>query len=103
MIYAEVTGSTTYLGRRLEVRRDKVIFGVGPKHVQKILKQIGLKDLNDTSELKRDKITDEEDVEMAAMGQAEYRSMVGHLSGLTVRTPGVRSASLRRSLPCHRT
>ena len=29
--YAEVTGSTAHLGRRIEVRRDEMIFGVDPK------------------------------------------------------------------------
>ena len=43
--YTEVTGSTTYLGRRLEVRRDEVIFGVDPKYVQNILTEMGLTDL----------------------------------------------------------
>ncbi len=45
LIYAEVTGNTTYLGRRFEVRHDEVIVGVGPKYVQSILDEMGLKDL----------------------------------------------------------
>ncbi len=31
MTYAEATGNTTYLGKRLEVKDDEVIFGVEPK------------------------------------------------------------------------
>ncbi len=77
MTYAEAAGSTTYLGRRLEVRCDEVIFGVDPKYAQNVLSEMVLKDLKGTSESKLDKTVDEDDEEMDAMDQAEYRSMVG--------------------------
>ena len=77
--YAEVTGNTTYLGRRLEVRRDEVIFGVDPKYVQNIMDEMGLKDLKGVTELKWEKDKGEQDQELEAMGQAEYRSLVGQL------------------------
>jgi hypothetical protein len=43
--YAEVTASTTYLVRRLEMRKDEVIFGIDAKHMENILDEIGLKAL----------------------------------------------------------
>ncbi len=52
VICAEVTGSTTNLGRRLEVRRDEVISGVDPKYTQNIWKEMRFKDLKGTSKYK---------------------------------------------------
>ena len=50
--YAEVEGSTTYLGRRLEVKKDEIIFGVEPKYVDNILQELRLRDLKGANELK---------------------------------------------------
>ena len=57
--YAEVTGRTTHLGRRLEAQHDEVIFGVDPKYVQSIMDEMGLKDLKGVTELKWEKDKDE--------------------------------------------
>ena len=38
--YKEVTGSTTYLGRRLEIKDDEVIFGVEPKYVDTSVRRL---------------------------------------------------------------
>ena len=76
--YKEVKGNTSYLGRRLEMRENEVIFGVDPKYVDSILEDAGLKDLKGTTEMKWEKEKDEED-ELDNTGQAEYRSLVGQL------------------------
>ena len=95
--YAEVTGSTTYLGRRLEIRKDEVIFGVDPKYVENILEEIGLRDLKGVMELKCERDKNGENVEMEGLGQAEFRSLVGKMMWKTVRTPGRQSGRSRRS------
>ena len=66
--YKEVTGSTTYLGRRLEIKDDKVIFGVEPKYVDNILEELGLCDLKGTTELKWEKDKEGEEPELDGLG-----------------------------------
>ena len=80
--YKEVTGSTTYLGRRLEIKDDEVIFGVEPKYVDNILEELGLRDLKGATELKWEKEKETEEEELDGLGQAEYRSLVGQLMWL---------------------
>ncbi len=50
--YADAKNSTTYLGRRLEVKKDEIIFGVEPKYVDNILQELRLRDLKGANELK---------------------------------------------------
>jgi hypothetical protein len=96
--YAQVKGSTTYLGRRFAVCSDEVMFGVDLKYAQNITEDgMGLKDLKGVNELRWEKEKDDAGSEVDAMGQAKYRSLVGQLSGATGQTTERPSESSRRS------
>ena len=47
--------NTTYLGRKLEVRGNEIVFGVDVKYVDNILADNGMSDLKGTSALKWEK------------------------------------------------
>ncbi len=75
--HKEGTRSTKYLGGRLEIKDDGVIFGGEPKYVGNILEEIGLRDLKRTIGLKWETEKEGEEPELDGLGQAEYRSLVG--------------------------
>ena len=69
--------NTTYLGRKLEVRGNEIVFGVDVKYVDNILADNGMSDvksdLKGTSDLKWEK-SEPDEPELNGLGQAEYVS-----------------------------
>ncbi len=95
--YKEVTGSTTHVGRRHEIKDDEVIFSVGPKYVDNILEEIGLRALRGPPSSSGRKKKREKNQSLTDLARPSFAAWSASLCGWIARTSGRRSGSLRRS------
>ena len=84
--------NTTYLGRKLEVKDNEIVFGVDGKYVDHILTESGMSDLKGFTDLKWEK-PELDEPELDGWVRLSSEVSLASSCGSTVRTRGRRSRS----------